>query len=63
MLNLKIIFVLLVILKISISCEGDSELKKSDDFIYQEISVNELIKKYKNENLKAVDVIKEYITI
>ena len=61
MLNLKIIFVLLVILKISISCEGDSELKKSDDFIYQEISVNELIKKYKNENLKAVDVIKEYI--
>ena len=61
MLNLKIIFVLLVILKISISCKGDLELKKSNDFIYEEISVNELIEKYKNGNLKAVDVTKEYI--
>ena len=43
MLNLKIIFAFLLILKISISCEGDLELKKSNDLTYSKFKFEHTI--------------------
>ena len=61
MSNLKLKITLILSFFVFNSCQKKTETEDLNDFIYLESTIESLINDYKNGDIKAVEVIKEYI--
>ena len=61
MSNLKLKITLILSFFIIQGCQKKNKIENLNDFVYLETTVETLIKGYKNGDIKAVEVIKEYI--
>ena len=61
MINLKLKITLILSLFIVKGCQKTNKIENLNDFVYLETTVENLIDGYKNGDIKAVQVVKEYI--